>query len=130
MQNTTAEEVFESFESTFQDKKVIPEELETLWLLKAIGRYSVELDALEFDEDLMEFDHKLNRYEIDTLGILMKQFYQERELSRVNKQVSIVTKDISIDSGGHLKTAARNELEYCESETERMMNNLRPTAYV
>ena len=36
--NTTAQEVFDSFESSFQDKVVIPEALELLWLKKAVGR--------------------------------------------------------------------------------------------
>ena len=38
---TTAHEIYDSFESSFQDKCVVPEELERIWLLKAIGRYSV-----------------------------------------------------------------------------------------
>ena len=44
MANTSAYEIFESFESSFQDKSIIPEELEFEWLLNAIARYSVELD--------------------------------------------------------------------------------------
>ena len=44
MDNTFALEVFQSFESSFLDKRIIPESLELEWLKKAIGRYSVELD--------------------------------------------------------------------------------------
>ncbi|MCD8290026.1 MAG: hypothetical protein LUC91_00820 [Prevotella sp.] len=44
MSYTSARDVFDSFEASFRDKKVIPEQLELVWLLKAIGRYSVELD--------------------------------------------------------------------------------------
>lgn len=127
--NTTAQEVFDSFESTFKDKVVIPEALELLWLKKAVGRYSVELDPITFDTELMEFDCELNQYVIDTLAAFMKQSYQEREVSRVNKQISIVGKDISIDGAGHTKTVAKAELDYCKSESHQMVANQKPTAY-
>lgn len=128
--NTQAQDVFDSFESSFQDKKVIPDDLELIWLLKAIGRYSVELDKLNFDKDEMEFDCELDRYAIDTLGAFMKQSYQEREVSKVNKRVSIVGKDISIDGNNGSKTAARDELKYDDSKSTEMINNQMPTAYV
>ena len=128
--NTQAQDVFDSFESSFQDKKVIPDDLELIWLLKAIGRYSVELDKLNFDKDEMEFDCELDRYTIDTFGAFMKQSYQEREVSKVNKRVSIVGKDISIDGNNGSKTAARDELKYDDSKSTEMINNQMPTAYV
>lgn len=128
--NTMAQDVFDSFESSFKDKVVIPDELELLWLKKAVGRYSIELDPIVFDADSAEFNSELNQYTIDTLAAFMKQYYQEREVSRVNKQISIVGKDISIDGAGHTKTAAKNELEYCDSQSSLMVANQKPTAYV
>lgn len=130
MANTTAQDVFDSFESSFRDKQVISDDLEFVWLLKAIGRYSVELDELTFDESTLEFDRKLDRYVIDTLGAFMKQLYQEREVSRVNKRVSIVGRDLSIDGSNGQKTAARSELDYDTSKSIEMINNVLPTAYV
>lgn len=130
MDNTHAQEVFDSFESSFQDKCIIPFELEVEWLLKAIGRYSLELDPLNFDRLTLTFDTKLNRYVIDTLAAFMKQSYQEREVSKVNKRVSIVSKDISIDGGAHSYTAARNELLYDDEKSVRLINHQKPTAYV
>lgn len=127
---TTAQEVYDSFEASFQDKSIIPIELEYVWLLKAIARYSVELDPLEFDEEQQVFGEKLDRYVIDTLGAFMKQSYQEREVSKVNKRASIVGKDISINASSHLHTASRNELLYDESKSNYMINNQKPTAYV
>ena len=127
--NTTAIEVFENFESTFQDKVVVPESLELIWLKKAIGRYSIELTPLNFDSENMEFDKQLDSYVIDTLAAFMKQSYQEREVSRVNKQVSITGKDISITQGQGGKAATANELYYCDSQSEQMIANQKPTAY-
>lgn len=130
MANTQAQDVFDSFESSFQDKKLIPMDLELIWLLKAIGRYSVELDPLNFNKESLMFDCELDRYVIDTLGAFMKQSYQEREVSKVNKRVSIVGKDISIDGNNGSKTAAREELNYDGSKSDEMINNQMPTAYV
>ena len=130
MKNTSAYDVFESFESSFQDKNIIPKELELEWLLKAIARYSIELDELTFDRPTATFNTVLDRYVIDTLAAFMKQYYQEREVSKVNKRVSIVGKDISIDGNNGSKNAAKNELEYDSSKSSQMIYNQKPTAYV
>lgn len=127
--NTTAQEVFDSFDGMFADKHVIPEELELLWLKKAVARFSVELDPLTFDSENLEFSNELNQYVIDTLAAFMKQMYQEREVSKVNKRVSIVTKDISVDGNGNAKTAAKSELDYCDTQSKEMIFDQMPTAY-
>lgn len=127
--NTTAQEVFDSFEGMFADKQIIPEGLELLWLKKAVARFSIELDPLTFDSENLEFSNELNQYAIDTLAAFMKQMYQEREVSKVNKRVSIVTKDISIDGNGNAKSAAKSELEYCDTQSKEMIFDQMPTAY-
>lgn len=130
MEYTNAQDVFDSFESSFRDKEVIPEGLKLVWLKKAVARYSTELDPIEFNEDGMVFEPAIDQYVIDTLATFMKQMYQERETSKVNKRVSIVSKDLSLDGGGHSKTAARNELLYDEAKSGFMVQNQKPTAYV
>lgn len=130
MKNTSASEIIDIFESSFADKCVIPYDLELIWLKKAIGRYSTELTELNFDSEKLEFGCALDMYTKDTLGQMMKQFYQERELSKVNKRVSIVSKDLSLDGSGSSKTAAKNELNYVVSEVIDMVENQKPTAYV
>ena len=127
--NTSAADVIESFESSFADKQIIPDQLELVWLEKAIGRYSVELDPLNYDSDLMEFDSKLNRYTIDTLAQFMKQMYMERYWSMVNKRVSIVGKDLSIGASDNAKKYAEDELFYTKSQSINMIDNQKPTAY-
>lgn len=130
MEYTTVQEVFDSFESSFRDKEVIPDGLKLVWLKKAVARYSVELDPIEFNEDEMIFEPAIDQYVVDTLAAFMKQMYQERETSKVNKRVSIVSKDISVDSGGHSKVATREELLYDEAKSVFMVQNQKPTAYV
>lgn len=130
MRNTSASEIIDIFESSFADKHVIPYELELIWLKKAIGRYSTELTDLNYDEELQEFDCVLDMYIVDTLGQFMKKFYQERELSTVNKRISVVGKELSIDGSNGSKTATKNELDYITSEVTDMVENQKPTAYV
>lgn len=127
--NTTYEEIIKSFHSTFQDKVVIPESLEKEWFLKAVGKYSFEIDPITYIDELEEFDLQLNRYTIDTLGLMMKKFYQERELSKVNKRISIVSKDLSIDGSNGSKTAAKNELDKVCEELDNMIYKQTPSAY-
>ncbi len=127
--NTKAQDVIDSFESSFADKQVLPESLEMIWLEKAIGRYSIELDPLNYDEELMQFDSKLDRYVVDTLAQFMLQMYQERQVSLVNKRVSIVGKDLSIDGSNGQKTAEKSHLDYITWNSSEMVENQKPTAY-
>ena len=127
--NTTAQDVIDSFESSFADKRILPESLEMIWLEKSIGRYSVELDSLNYDNELMQFDSKLDRYVIDTLAQFMLQMYQERQVSLVNKRVSIVGKDLSIDGSNGTKTAEKSHLDYIAWNASEMVENQKPTAY-
>ena len=129
MANTTAQEVIDFFESSFADKHVLPDSLELVWLRKAIGRYSIELDQLNYDEEIMQFDTKLNDYVISTLAEFMKQLYMERQYSLVNKRVSIVGKDLSIDGSGSQKTHTKNELDDVQYQASDMVENQKPTAY-
>ncbi len=126
---STYSDVVNSFHSTFQDKVEIPDALERVWFFKAVGKFSHEIDRLNFDEELYEFDTLLDRYVIDTLGVMMHEFYQQRELSKVNKRVSIVTKVIAVDGSGNAKTASKAELETIHEEVQSMLYKQTPTAY-
>lgn len=125
---TSAGDVIDSFEASFQDKSIIPLELELLWLKKAVAQYSVEIETITMADD-ETFDDALDQYVIDTLAQMMKVYYMEREVSKVNKRISIVSKDISIDGNNGSKTAAKNELDYNVVKATVMTANQKPTAY-
>lgn len=127
--NTTYEEVLNSFHSTFQDKTILPPTLEKEWFLKAVGKYSFEINPIHYDNKIAEFDSVLDRYTIDTLGLMMKKFYQQRELSKVNKRISIVGKDISINSGMSSSKYAENEVKLASEELDDMLYKQTPSAY-
>ena len=115
MANTQAQEIYDAFESTFSDKKEIPESLELQWLKMAIGRYNVEIaidELLEFDDELLEFNKKLDQYVVSTLGQIIRELYQEREFSRVTKIASIVGKDLSVNGKNGLQKYSKEELDY------------------
>lgn len=131
MANTHAKEVFNAFEATFSDKKEIAETLELQWLKMAIGRYNAEIaidKLLVFDDELLEFDKKIDQYVISTLGQMIRELYQEREYSRVTKIASIVGKDLSINGTNGLQKYSKDELEYHSSKTSDMIENQKPTA--
>lgn len=126
---TNYSDVIESFESSFMDKREIPESLELMWLIKAIGDYSIEISPLIHDEELQEFDTDLDRYTIDVLAKIMKVYYLEREYSRVNKIASIVGKDLSINGQGNLSKYTEDELKKTKADLIEMYDNLKPSAY-
>jgi len=127
---TEFSEVIDSFETSFQDNCVIPDELETYWLIKAVAKFNMEVgEEIKFDKDIEEFEEELPQYTIDTLAQIMRVLYQEREYSKVSKRVSIVTKGISIDGNGNAKTASKNDLDYHTEKMNQMLNDFKPSAY-
>lgn len=131
MANTQAQEIYDAFEATFSDKKEIPESLELQWLKMSVGRYNAEIaidELLVFDEELLEFDKKIDQYVISTLGQMIRELYQEREYSRVTKIASIVGKDLSINGTNGLQKYSKDELEYHSSKASDMIENQKPTA--
>lgn len=126
---TTFSDVIESFESSFMDKKEISESLEKMWLIKAVGKYGVEISPLIYNEDLDEFDSDLDRYTIDILATMIKVYYLEREYSRVNKIASVVSKDLSINGNSNLSKYTEDELTKTKNELLSMLEDLKPSAY-
>lgn len=129
MANTTAQNVYDSFESSFMDKHEIPENLELMWLNKAVAEYSTEIEPLNFIEELMEFDAKLSQYVVDVLGQMIKVFYVERQVSRVNKIASVVGNDLSINGQNGLQKYTSVELSQCKKDLADMVQKLKPSAY-
>ena len=101
-----------------------------MWLKRAISRYSVELDPLKFNDAFLHFDSKLDGYVISTLAAFMKEFYQEREVSKVNKRVSIVGKDISIGASDNAKKYVEDEYKANQENSRGMVENQKPTAFI
>lgn len=89
----------------------------------------MEISPLVYDEELGVFNSDLDRYTIDVLAVIMKIYYLEREYSRVNKIVSIVGKDLSVNGQGNLSRYTEDELRKVKADLVEMYDNLKPTAY-
>lgn len=130
MEVTTAQDVFLDFMSLIQHKKVLPDSLLIQWLKKANSEFSQKATPLNFDKEILSYDMKLDDYYISILAMIMKRYYLERELSRVNKITKIVGKDISIDGNDGTKKYTAMELETVTKDIDSMFSNIKPTAYL
>ena len=129
-ERTTANEVIDFFESSFADKQVIPLELEIIWLRKAVSRYSLELDKLIFDSEILSFDKKIDDITMSTLAAFMKEYYQERQLSKVNKRISIVGKDLSVGTSDNSKKYTEDEYNLMQENARDLVENQKTTAFI
>ena len=121
---TQFSEVFDSFHSIIMDKREIPASLEIMWLKKAIAEYGVVLSPLEYSEEISEFTESIGQYSIDTLALLMKSYYVNREISKNNKIASIVAKDISINGNNGLQKFTKEEYDTLMVEISERISNL------
>jgi hypothetical protein len=121
--------VLRSFESSFQDKHVLPPPLVYEWFLEAVGYYGLEVGELDFDPDSNEFEGALPRIVVDALASLMKIRYQERELSRIDKMNNIIGKDISFNSTGDAKKATKAELDYLKKTADEVLHKLKSNSF-
>lgn len=122
MANTTYNEVLDSFESLPQSKYILADGLVKQWFLDALGEYELEINALNYDDTLQEFDVKLSQYQIKTIALIMYTYYLTRELSRAEKLSGINSKDISITGGDGSKKAILNDLLLEQSRVNDLLN--------
>ena len=125
----TADDVIQSFESSFADKCEIPSTLEYMWLKKAVARYSNEIAGVEYDDVSHTFFTPLDDFAVDTMATYMWQMYQEREVSKVNKRVSIIGKDLSWDTANNPKKYSAEELSYISQKASEMTEHQKQSAY-
>jgi len=135
MANTTSNEIIDFFESSFTSKVELPYTLEMVWLKRAIGVYSNEISDVSFtsstlnDNEVITFDEELKVIVIELLAMYMRLFYQEREVSLINKRSSIVTKELSWDGNGNNKKYANEELIYYKNKIDELTHKLKTNSY-
>lgn len=125
----TSKDVIESFESTFQDKFVIPLDLEMQWFKDALALYELEIDVLGYNSETDQFSPNVKSYQITTLGLMMKRSYCARELSRIIKIQNIVGKDVSLTGTGDQKRISKEELEFEQNRVEDLLNKQKVSWY-
>lgn len=127
--HTTAEEVYLMFYSSFEDKFELPDTLLLQWLIKAVALYNLELGELTFDKDILLFDRELSNSEIALLGEIIKMYYMEREVSKVDKIISMVGSSFSIDGQGNTKKYTHEELKLVKENVNLLFQKLKPSAF-
>lgn len=104
--------------------------MEIIWLRKAVSRYSLELDKLIFDSEILSFDKKIDDITMSTLAAFMKEYYQERQLSKVNKRISIVGKDLSVGASDNSKKYTEDEYNLMQENARDLVENQKTTAFI
>ena len=67
---------------------------------------------------------------MSTLAAFMKEYYQERQLSKVNKRISIVGKDLSVGASDNSKKYTEDEYNLMQENTRDLVENQKPTAFI
>lgn len=130
MANTTADNILDSFHSIMREKTLLPQALEYQWVSDAVSMYSLEISELDYDSTTKAFGEALPQYVVKTLALQIKQFYLERELSRIMKLNNIVTKDVTLNGNGDTKRVAIEELKLQISNNEVLLSKQKQSAYV
>lgn len=127
---STYQDVVDSFESTFQDKYVLPEGLVKQWFIDSVGEFSLDIEPLLYDEATNSFNEQLPQWQIITIALMMKSKYCTREVSRVNKLSNIIGKDISLNNTDSTKKRAQEELLITLDKIQDLLFKQKPTAYI
>lgn len=134
--------VKDMFESAIISRTIIPDDLEDIWLKRAVTRYAFEIYPITYDESegaitvptfdaLTDDDVKNTLYEItaDTLALYMQLFWKERDKARINNRSQIVTKDLSLNGGGAIYSAVKSDYEQIQADIADHIQKLKTPAY-
>ena len=103
---TQYKEVVSAFESIIKCKYKLSDSLVEQWFKNALGQYELDIESLGYDPMIREFiqpsqgsdsfepDGRLKYSVIILLAEIMKSYYMEQEVRRVNQLNNIIGKDI------------------------------------
>lgn len=139
---TQYEDVVSSFESIIKSKYVIADGLVKQWFKNALAEYELNIATLGYDPDLEEFDVKngssecfesngdLKGYVILNIAEIMKSYYMQQELRRVNQLNNVIGKDISLNGTGDTKKYTKVESDVLDFKVADLYHKQKPPAYV
>jgi hypothetical protein len=138
MANTTYFDVVKVFEATFQEKVVIDATLINQWFDMSLQEFAVEIEPLNFDNDIEQFIYldkngneiALPYLYIMILGYTIKRYYCERQYDKIVKRTNIIGKDITLNNTDADKKNAKTELDYVNGMINDFYDKLKPTAYI
>lgn len=122
---TTFEDVLESFHTHLQERKPLPLGLDYAFFESALAYYELEINSLDYIEDEQKFKSKLDRTVVYALGMLMYVQYLTRELSRIEKLNGFHGKDIQMTGSDESKRTTKADLELEIERCDRLMHKLK-----
>lgn len=121
----TKQDVISAFYGTFRDTVAIADALVEMWFAMALGQYELEIGAINYDNEKGTFGNEVTRPIMNTIAFMMKVYYCEREVSRVNKINNIITKDITLNGNGDTKRYTIEELEIARARVADNINKIK-----
>lgn len=122
---TTFEDVLESFHTHLQERKPLPSGLDYAFFESALAYYELEINSLDYIEDEQKFKSKLDRTVVYALGMLMYVQYLTRELSRIEKLNGFRGKDTQMTGSDESKRTTKADLELEIERCDRLMHKLK-----
>ena len=110
-------------------KKALPEGLEDEWFNSALAQYELEIDELNYNDDVSEFDSKLKHSVVYTLGLIMYLEYVTRELSRAEKLNGFYGKDIQLTGSDASKNVTYKDLIFEKERVQELLHKQKTHAF-
>ncbi len=138
---TTYENIVSAFESIIKNKYPIVDGLVYQWFENALAEYELNIDALGFDvetraftnpgdSDAFDTDGSLKRHVILNLAEIMKSYYMQQELRRVNQLNNIIGKDVSLNGTGDTKKYTKLESDLLDYKIADLYTKQKVPAYI
>lgn len=126
---TTLEDIINSFHTHPLVQKAFPEGLEVAWFESALAYYELEINELDYDDTERQFNSKLNKSVIYTLGLLMYIEYLTRELDRIQKLNGFHGKDIQLTGSDESKRTTKANLELELERSNQLLHKQKVHGY-
>lgn len=139
---TSYTDVISAFESIIKCKYVLADGLVRQWFLNALGEYELNIESLGFNKendvftssspssDAFDKTGDLKNYVILSLAEIMKSYYMQQEVRRVNQLNNIIGKDISLNGTGDTKKYTKAEADAIDSKIADLYTKQKSPAYV
>lgn len=139
---TSYTDVISAFESIIKCKYVLADGLVRQWFLNALGEYELNIESLGFDKesdvftspssssDAFDKTGDLKNHVVLSLAEIMKSYYMQQEVRRVNQLNNIIGKDISLNGTGDTKKYTKAEADAIDSKIADLYTKQKSPAYV
>lgn len=139
---TKYSDVVSAFESIIKNKYPLADGLVHQWFLNALAEYELNIGELGFNDASEEFispsknnesfdlNGNVKRHIILHLAEIMKSYYMQQEIRRVNQLNNIIGKDISLNGTGDTKKYTKEESDMLDYKIADLYTKQKPPAYV